>query len=62
MAMPDSQWYPWNLSFIINVDDFIDVLGLKVFNPDNFCRRNASHFCRETTISFQNYEHYLVQA
>ena len=45
MTMPDSQWYPLNISLIDTVEDIVVFLGLKVFNSDETytfsCNRNA---------------------
>ena len=43
-SMPDLQRYPWIL-YLKNVEDFVVLLGLPVFNDDNsdilFYSRNA---------------------
>ena len=27
MGVPDSQWYPWNLNLINNMEDIVVILG-----------------------------------
>ena len=53
MAMPNSQWYPWHLSLINNVEDIVGFPSIKVLNSNNsfiiFCIRNAP-----VTTSFSN--------
>ena len=41
-AMPDSQWYPWNLLLINIVEDFIVFLGLKNYKSLNLTMKEIN--------------------
>ena len=50
--MPDSQWYPETVIWLINnVENYVVIPAWKVFNSDSFSvvseTKCATHFCRE---------------
>ena len=50
--MPDSQWYPETVIWLINnVENYVVFPAWKVFNSDSFSvvseAKCATHFCRE---------------
>ena len=50
--MPDSQWYPETVIWLINnVENYVVFPAWKVFNSDSFAvvseTKCATHFCRE---------------
>ena len=51
-GMPDSQWYPETVIWLINnVENYVVFPAWKVFNSDSFSvvseAKFATHFCRE---------------
>ena len=66
MAMSDSQWYPWKLYLINNVEDIIVFLGLRKFNSyacsgSKNARVNSVKNMQLKKISFWMYKHgYLI--